>query len=122
MWHADIARVLVDDGHWHTLEAARSCPDQCLTPAEIKNIERAERRGRVDAGGFGCYSRRESCELLRRPPERCSVEPGACRRVWEAGPSHTGPLGWLRFLEHVARWHHSWLRHGLVMPTVPITS
>jgi hypothetical protein len=46
-------RIDVPSDHWHTLESARSCPDQCLSPEVIANIERAMRRERVMANGAG---------------------------------------------------------------------
>jgi hypothetical protein len=64
-----------------------------------------------------CVSQRchnpEPCPLLSRPPVACPVElehPGACQWVWAVGgPDHTGPLGWLRFRDHVGRHHHRWI-------------
>lgn len=97
-------------GHWHTLESARSCPDQCLSPQVIASIEAAERRERVRANRC---RHPDPCPILRQPALRCPVDatygPDSCLRVWETGPDVTGHgPGWLKFVDHVFRLHHAW--------------
>jgi hypothetical protein len=98
-------------GHWHTLESARSCPDQCLSPEVIANIEASE--ARADRGTINpdrCY-REEPCPFLNRPAPRCDRPVGVCDELWRGGRYRTTmqhPRSRFAFREHVGTYHHHW--------------
>jgi hypothetical protein len=91
--------------HWHSLESARECPDHCLSPEIIRNLEESERRGPTP------QCSRSPCPWLARPGPVCTVAPGVCKRLWLEGHSWSHPRSRHAFFEHIGTFHHEWWSH-----------